>query len=85
MSAPNALRALVTPSLELAVIVGSDPIARTEVIKRLWSYIKAQGLQDQVNKRMINADQALMAVFGGRVQVSMFEMSALVNKHLTKL
>ena len=78
----NALQALVTPSPELAAVVGPDPIPRSNVTKRVWDYIKARGLQDQHNKRMINADDNLRVIFGGRGQVSMFEMTALVNKHL---
>ena len=72
----------MTPSAALAEIVGSKPIPRTEVTKKLWAYIKKNGLQDQKNKRMINGDDALKAVFGGKKQVSMFEMTALVSKHL---
>ena len=70
------------PSADLAPIVGSNPIPRSEVTKRVWDYIKANGLQDQQNKRMINADDKLRKIFGGKNQVSMFEMTALVNKHL---
>jgi upstream activation factor subunit UAF30 len=66
----------------LAKIVGSKPIPRTEVTKKLWAYIKKNKLQDKVNKRNINADANLKAVFGGKGQVSMFEMTKLVNKHL---
>ena len=72
----------VTPSATLAEVVGSKPIPRTEVTKRLWSYIKRNGLQDQKNKRMIKADVALKAVFGGKSTVNMFEMTKLVSKHL---
>lgn len=78
----KGLSAPVTPSSELAAIVGSEPIPRSEVTKRVWDYIKKNGLQDQTNKRMINADPALKVIFGGKDQVSMFEMTALVNKHL---
>jgi DNA topoisomerase-3 len=70
------------PSPELAAIVGSEPIARTEVIKRLWEYIKARGLQDKKDKRAINADAALKKVFG-KPQVTMFELAGLVGKHLS--
>ena len=73
----------MTPSATLAVIVGSAPLPRTEITKRLWAYIKRNHLQDAVNKRMINADAALFAVFGGKRQVSMFEMTKLVSKHLS--
>ena len=72
----------VTPSATLAEIVGSTPIPRTEVTKRLWAYIKKNGLQDQKNRRMIKADDKLKAVFGGKPQANMFEMTKLVGKHL---
>lgn len=70
-------------SPELAVIVGGGPMPRSEVVKKLWVYIKANGLQDSVNKRNINADAKLKAVFGGKATVSMFEMTKLVSKHLS--
>jgi chromatin remodeling complex protein RSC6 len=80
---PNAaFMAPVTPSPALQEVVGSKPIPRTEVTKRLWAYIKKNGLQDQKNKRMIHADATLKPVFGGKSQVNMFEMTKLVNKHL---
>jgi upstream activation factor subunit UAF30 len=72
----------VTPSAELAEVVGSKPIPRTEVTKKLWAYIKKNGLQDQKNRRMINADAALKVVFGGKSSVNMFDMTKLVGKHL---
>ena len=72
----------VTISPVLAAVVGAKPIPRTEVTKRLWSYIKKNGLQDQKNKRMIKADANLKAVFGGKATVNMFEMTKLVSKHL---
>jgi chromatin remodeling complex protein RSC6 len=78
----KGLAAEVQPSADLAPIVGGDPIPRSEVTKRVWDYIKANGLQDKQNKRMINADDKLRKIFGGKNQVSMFEMTALVNKHL---
>jgi upstream activation factor subunit UAF30 len=78
----KGLAAEVTPSADLSAIVGTTPIPRSEVTKRVWDYIKANGLQDQTNKRMINADDKLRVIFGGKDQVSMFEMTALVNKHL---
>ncbi len=71
----------MTPSEALSAIVGSKPIPRTEITKRLWDYIKKNKLQDQVNKRMINADAKLKEVLG-KAKVSMFEMTKLVNKHL---
>jgi chromatin remodeling complex protein RSC6 len=72
----------VTPDATVAEVVGSKPIPRTEVTKRLWAYIKKNGLQDKKNRRMINADASLKAVFGGKSSVNMFEMTKLVNKHL---
>ncbi|MET0165896.1 MAG: SWIB/MDM2 domain-containing protein [Vicinamibacterales bacterium] len=69
-------------SAELAVVVGNGPMPRTEVTKKLWEYIKANGLQDTANKRLINADQKLKVIFEGKSQVSMFEMTKLVNAHL---
>jgi chromatin remodeling complex protein RSC6 len=73
----------VTPSPQLAEVVGEKPIPRTEVTKRLWAYIKRKGLQDTQNKRMINADDTLRPVLGGKSSVSMFEMTRLVNQHLS--
>lgn len=78
----KGLAAEVTPSSDLAPIIGDKPMPRSEVTKKVWDYIKAHGLQDQTNKRMINADDKLRKIFGGKNQVSMFEMTALVNKHL---
>ena len=72
----------MTPSGPLAAVVGSAAIPRTEVTKKIWGYIKRNSLQDKKNKRMINADDKLKPVFGGKAQVSMFEMTKLVNKHL---
>ena len=72
----------VTPSATLAPIVGSKPMPRTEVTKKLWGYIKRNGLQDAKERRMINADVQLRVVFGGKSKVSMFEMTKLVNKHI---
>ena len=72
----------VTPSALLAEVVGAKPIPRTEVTKKLWAYIKKNGLQDKKNKRMINADAPLKAVFGGKASVNMFAMTKLVSKHL---
>jgi chromatin remodeling complex protein RSC6 len=72
----------VQPSPALAEVVGSKPIPRTEVTKKLWAYIKKNGMQDAKNKRMIKADAALKTVFGGKAQVNMFEMTKLVGKHL---
>ena len=77
-----AFMAPVTPSATLAPVVGDKPIPRTEVTKRLWAYIKKNNLQDQKNRRQINADAALKGVFGGKSSVNMFEMTRLVGKHL---
>lgn len=70
-------------SEELAEVVGKGPMPRSEVVKKLWVYIKKNGLQDTKNKRNINADPALKKVFGGKGTVSMFEMTKLVSKHLS--
>ncbi|MSR35972.1 MAG: DNA topoisomerase III [Gemmatimonadetes bacterium] len=72
----------VTPSAELAKIVGAGMMTRADVTKNVWDYIKANKLQDQKNKRQINADDKLLPIFGGKAQVSMFEMTKLVNNHL---
>ena len=73
----------MTPSAQLATVVGSTPIPRTEVTKKLWAYIKRKGLQDAKERRMINADENLRPIFGGKSRVSMFDMTKLVNKHLS--
>jgi chromatin remodeling complex protein RSC6 len=70
------------PSATLGEVIGTKPMPRTEVTKKLWAYIKKNGLQDAKKRTMINADSALRAIFGGRSQVSMFEMTKLVSKHL---
>jgi len=72
----------MTPSAELAEVIGSTPVPRTEVTKKLWDYIKKHKLQDPANKRNINADDKLKKVFDGKSTVSMFEMTKLVGKHL---
>jgi upstream activation factor subunit UAF30 len=72
----------VQPSAALSEVVGSKAIPRTEVTKKLWAYIKKNGLQDKKNKRMINSDDTLKAVFGGKKTVNMFEMTKLVSKHV---
>jgi upstream activation factor subunit UAF30 len=80
---PNAaFMKAMTPSPELAAVVGSKPMPRTEITKKLWVYIKKHNLQDPKERRMINADDNLKAVFNGKKQVSMFDMTKLVNKHL---
>jgi upstream activation factor subunit UAF30 len=81
-AANSAFMRPVQPSAELAAVIGDTPQPRTEVTKKLWDYIKSNKLQDPTNKRMINADDKLQAVFGGKKQVSMFEMTKLVNQHL---
>jgi upstream activation factor subunit UAF30 len=82
--APNpAFMKAMKPSEALAKIVGNEPIPRTVVTKKLWEYIKKNNLQDAKDKRNINADENLLAVFDGKKQVSMFEMTKLVNKHLS--
>jgi chromatin remodeling complex protein RSC6 len=73
----------LTPSADLAAVVGSKGLPRTEVVKKLWVYIKANKLQDAANKRMINADAKLKPIFGGKAQVSMFDMAKLISKHLS--
>jgi chromatin remodeling complex protein RSC6 len=72
----------MTPSGTLASVVGSMPLPRTEVTKKVWDYIKKNKLQDAMNKRLINADEKLRQVFGGKRQVSMFEMTKLISSHL---
>jgi chromatin remodeling complex protein RSC6 len=72
----------MTPSVALAAVIGASPKPRTEVTKKIWEYIKKNRLQDSANKRNINADEKLKAVFGGKRQVSMFEMTKLVSGHL---
>ena len=72
----------MTPTAALAAVIGSSPMPRTEVTKKLWAYIKRNGLQDSKNRRNINADDKLLDVFGGKKQVSMFEMTKLVSRHL---
>ncbi|MDA8169644.1 MAG: SWIB/MDM2 domain-containing protein [Nitrospiraceae bacterium] len=81
--AGSALMKEMKPSPELARIVGDKPLPRTEVVKKLWDYIKKNKLQDEANKRNINADANLLPVFGGKKQVSMFEMTKLANRHLS--
>ncbi len=70
-------------SSELEAVIGQGPLPRSEVVKKLWAYIKKNNLQDEKNKRNINADENLKAVFGGKSVVNMFEMTKLVSKHLS--
>jgi len=72
----------MNPDATLSAVIGGNAMPRTEVTKKIWAYIKRNGLQDKKNRRMINADDKLKPVFGGKSQVSMFEMTKLVNKHL---
>ena len=81
--APNpAFMKPMQPDAALAAVVGNNPMPRTEITKKLWQYIKRNGAQDQKERRMINADDKLRPVFGGKNKVSMFEMTKLVAKHL---
>jgi upstream activation factor subunit UAF30 len=73
----------LTPSAALAAVVGSKALPRTEAVKKIWVYIKANKLQDSKNRRMINADEKLKVVFGGKGQVSMFDMAKFLSKHLS--
>jgi chromatin remodeling complex protein RSC6 len=80
---PNAaFMAPLTPSPALAAVVGSKGIPRTQIIKKIWDYIKKNNLQDKKNRRMINADEKLKLIFGGKMQISMFELAKVVNKHV---
>lgn len=83
MAGNSAFMKPMNISADLAVVVGKGPMPRSEVVKKLWVYIKANELQDKVNKRNINGDAALKKVFGGKATVSMFEMTSLVSKHLS--
>jgi chromatin remodeling complex protein RSC6 len=71
------------PSAKLAAVVGSSPIPRTQVISKLWTYIKRNGLQDSKNRRAINADEKLRPLFGGRSQVTMFDLAKIANQNLS--
>ena len=81
MSAAVLVASNLKPSTELAAVIGSDMVARTEVIKKVWDYVKANNLQDATNKRAINADAKLLPVFG-KDQITMFELAGIVGKHL---
>lgn len=72
----------IQPDTALAAIVGDKPLPRTEIVKKMWGYIKKNNLQDKKNKRNVNADEKLKLVFGGKNQVSMFEMAKLISKHV---
>ena len=77
------LAAPLNVSAEMGAIVGNKPLPRTQIIKKIWDYIKANKLQDKVNRRMINADEKLLVVFGGKKQISMFELAKIVNNHVS--
>jgi len=81
--ANSAFMKPLSVSDELAAVVGKGPMPRSEVVKKLWVYIKSKNLQDPKNKRNINADENLKKVFGGKATVNMFEMTKLVSKHLS--
>jgi upstream activation factor subunit UAF30 len=82
---PNAaFMAPLNVSDSLGAVVGNKPLPRTQIIKKIWDYIKKNGLQDKKNRRMINADEKLKVVFGGKGQISMFELAKVVNKHVKK-
>jgi chromatin remodeling complex protein RSC6 len=74
----------VKPDAKLAAVVGKDPLPRSQLTKKIWDYVKSNNLQDEKNRRMINADDKLRPVFNGQDQVSMFEMTKLVNQHVSK-
>ena len=83
MAKANAkFMAPLNPSAELAAVVGAAPLPRTEIVKKMWDYIKKNGLQDKTNKRMINADAKLTVIFDGKKQITMFEMSKYISKHV---
>ena len=85
MAKANAkFMAPLTPSAALAAVVGSNPLPRTEIVKKMWDYIKKNGLQDSTNKRMINSDDKLADIFEGKKQISMFDMSKYISKNLSK-
>jgi chromatin remodeling complex protein RSC6 len=72
----------VQPDAKLAVVVGVRPLPRTQVVKKMWDYVKAEGLQDSKNRRMINADDKLLPIFGGKRKISMFDMAKVINNHV---
>ena len=83
MAKANAkFMAPLTPSAALAAVVGNNPLPRTEIVKKMWDYIKKNGLQDSTNTRMINSDEKLAAIFEGKKQISMFDMSKYISKNV---
>lgn len=79
-----ALSKPLKPDACLSAVIGAEAVSRGEIIKRLWAYVKKNGLQDSVNKRNINADSLLLPFFGGKKQITMFEMAKFVNDHISK-
>ncbi|NIP82587.1 MAG: DNA topoisomerase III [Gemmatimonadetes bacterium] len=82
--ARGGLAQKVQPDAKLAKVVGSQPMTRSEITKKVWDYVKKNNLQDSQNRRMINADDTMRPIFNGQNQVSMFEMTKLVNQHVSK-
>jgi upstream activation factor subunit UAF30 len=82
--ARGGLAQKVQPDAQLAKVVGSQPMTRSEITKKVWDYVKKNNLQDSQNRRMINADATMKPIFNGQDQVSMFEMTKLVNQHVSK-
>jgi upstream activation factor subunit UAF30 len=82
--ARGGLAQKVQPDAHLAKVVGNQPMTRSEITKKVWDYVKRNNLQDSQNRRMINADDTMKAIFNGQAQVSMFEMTKLVNQHVSK-
>jgi upstream activation factor subunit UAF30 len=82
--ARGGLAQKVQPDAQLSRVVGSQPMTRSEITKKVWDYVKKNGLQDKQNRRMINADDTMRPIFNGQNQVSMFEMTKLVNQHVSK-
>lgn len=83
--ARGGLAQKVQPDSMLAKVVGSQPMTRSEITKKVWDYVKSHNLQDSQNRRMINADDTMRPIFNGKNQVSMFEMTKLVNQHVSKV
>ena len=83
--ARGGLAQKVQPDSMLAKVVGSPPMTRSEITKKVWDYVKSHNLQDSQNRRMINADDTMRPIFNGKNQVSMFEMTKLVNQHVSKV
>src|SRR6187402_2530525 len=82
-TAGGGFAAPLTPSASLAEVIGTKPVPRTEMVKKIWDYIKKNNLQDKKNRRMINADAKLKVVFGGKTQISMFDLAKILTKHVS--